>query len=362
MTRNLAFYLELKHAAIWFSSALGAAITVFTVNSFLPVNIQLTFPNFAYWFGFGLFPATAFVLRLLRSVHFLVLQLPADPELGEDVFEILLHDIREAHSSGRWSEVLRIGEVISRPLWIIGRLKLRTEIGKYVEAAASHLERYDAQARALIDDLGWTFYELGDVKRATTNINAGRVIAKDAGLADLVYKATRHLSGIAIFEGNIEDAEKYLNETTPLIDQIQDSAKKSEAKAGWRLNRGIFLLLFGDKGQEAENELRAAMKDYTDMGDRERAVKSMSYIGDALTQQNSLQEAKDTYRKGITGASKEGRLDAEMRCQLGLGKLMFDLEKDPSAKQHMQRAFDLANELGNRKTADDAEKYLKLMD
>jgi len=304
----------------------------------------------------------AFVARLVRSIHFLALNASDDSQPGEDVFEILLSDIREAHSNGRWTEVLRIGEVLSRPLWIIGRLKLRTEIGKYVEAAASHLERPVTQARALIDDLGWTFYELGDVNRATTNINAGKAIAEEAGLPDLVYKASRHLSGIAIFEGNFDDAKKHLTATKLLIDQIPDLEKRKEAEAGWRLNRGIFFLSLGDKGKEAEAELCAALAAYTEMGDRERAVKSLSYIGDALAQQESIQEAKDTYRKGITGASKEGRLDAEMRCQLGLGKLMFDIEKDKSAKQHIQRAFDIAEELGNRKTAETAKKYLKFMD
>ncbi len=362
MRLSFAFVRELRGAALWATAAIGFSISAFTVNSLLPQSYQQTFPAVVYWAMFVIFPALAFSAGLIKSIYSLVPEVSEENPIGNDVFEVLFYDIKQAHADGRWGEVLRIGEVLSRPLWILGKLRLRAEIGRYVEAAASHLGRLEVQARTLIDDLGWTYFELGDTKKATKNITAGKALANRGGYHDLEYKASRHLSGIALFEGDAENGKRLLDENKRLIAQIDDSKKHTEAEAGWQTNYGILLLLDDARGGEAEQAFRSALRMYNDLGDQDRAVKLSSYIGDALATQRKTQEAKDEYRKGITESVREGRLDAEMRCQFGLGALLFDSEKDKNAHDHLKRAREIAEELGNKRLKDVAQKYLDMIE
>ena len=61
-------------------------------------------------------------------------ELPEDRQLTDT----LTADLQAAYREEKWEEVLKIGSVLSRPLWVTGKYRLRVEIGKLVEAAAAY--------------------------------------------------------------------------------------------------------------------------------------------------------------------------------------------------------------------------------
>jgi len=113
-----------------------------------------------------------------------------EPPKDVQLTETLIADLQTAYEEERWEEVIKIGSVLSRPLWVTGKYRLRVELGRLVEAAAAYSHRPGQQASALIDDLGWTQFVLGEVDEAKTRIDHGIRLAELSGNFHLACKGT----------------------------------------------------------------------------------------------------------------------------------------------------------------------------
>lgn len=118
----------------------------------------------------GIYGMVSFILAsalgaLLLTTHYLWqaanrnqsngrLAFAGEQPTDEQLSTTLLEDLGVAFGSEAWEEVLKIGSVLSRPLWVLGKYRLRIEVGRLVEAAAARSGHTVAQATALIDDLG----------------------------------------------------------------------------------------------------------------------------------------------------------------------------------------------------------------
>ena len=147
----------------------------------------------------------------------------SDFEQNKQLNETIIANLHIAFQEERWEEVIKIGSVLSRPLWVTGKYKLRVEVGKLVEAAASYNDRPHQQASALIDDLGWTKFVLGDVGAGKKYISHGISIAEKCSDSYMAHKGYRHLSAISMEEDNLEKARKYLQKSSECAKQQQFS-------------------------------------------------------------------------------------------------------------------------------------------
>ena len=184
----------------------------------------------------------------------------------------LISEIKIAHQRKRWEDVIRFGNILSRPLWVTGEYNLRVEIGKLVADAAAHSGRIKEQAFALIDDLGWTNHVLGNSGEAKRNIQHGIRLAQENDEYFLVQKGYRHLSGIAIDEGNLEEARVYLEKAKEFAMRINDVYKRKEAIAGLHVNEAL-IEVQRRNWEKALDQFRRAQDIYRDIGDRARERK-----------------------------------------------------------------------------------------
>lgn len=241
--------------------------------------------------------------------------------VSQDAAKSLLAMLREAHSRGSWEEVIMLGHPLSRPLWLTGRYHLRMAIGTLVESAASFCDRLDVQAATLIDDLGWTSVALRRYAEAIGLIKHGITIAEKAQKHGLVCRALRHLAGIAVKQGNLNEAECYANEAEAALHRIPPSPERDELVAGLVYQRATQLHARGDYSAALER-LTWAQELFVRLSDRERAIKIYGNIGNAHLALGQLAQAKDSFRRGLASARVSSRHDCELVALSGLAKVL----------------------------------------
>ena len=260
----------------------------------------------------------------------------------------LISAITKAYNSENWNEVVKIGSVLSRPLWVTGKYELRIKVGKMVAKSASSSSHPFEQAQALIDDIGWTNHEIGNIKEAIKNIEHGVKIASEFGFYGLKYKGNRHLSGIFL-ESDIVKAREYLglNKSKDIINKFDNSLEKNIAIAGNLVNEAMIL----DKEQDFQRALdlyKEAFKIYENNKDNDRKVKLYYFIGNNLKSQTRFSEAEDSFRKGLEEAKREARKDCTLKCLIGIASLKEIESLKSEAIKTYKKALEIATEMGNK--------------
>lgn len=282
-------------------------------------------------------------------------QTDSTDERGDNqLTDTLMADLEAAYRDRKWDEVIKIGGVLSRPLWVTGKYRLRVKLGKLVEAASAYSHRTKEQASALIDDLGWTKFVLGEVDEAKSNVLHGIKIAEESNNLYLTYKGHRHLSEIAVEAGSLSEASTHYEMALKYAQQLPDGTLKQEAIAGLQLNKARMEIKRGN-WEEALRELDAAEQLYQILGDNERRVKLYSFKGEVLYQMGQLKSAKDTYREGLSASKQESRKDSVLQNLLGVAKIALQEGDAEEARRAYEESAGIAHELGLEALAKELE-------
>jgi tetratricopeptide (TPR) repeat protein len=273
----------------------------------------------------------------------------------------MLDSIEKAYNARKWQEVIKIGSVLSRPLWLTGHYDLRVKIGEYVESAAAFSKEDRVQAAALIDDLGWTNVVLGNFDKAKSYIEHGMKIATERKDFYLVSKAYRHLSGISLRKKNFPEAELMFDQARKALLQVQNTDERKELDAGLLVNIAMLKM---DQGQwpEAISDLKQARDIYRTLGDEDREVKLFAFEGNCYLNLRNTDEALDSFRDGLEMAEKRCRKDAILSNLQGIGRVYLSLVDYKNARKNFQSALALATEIKDQASIEDLEKELKSVD
>ena len=144
----------------------------------------------------------------------------------------LVDAVSQAYERRDYVEVIRLGQALSRPLWLSGEYRTRIAIGTMVEESAALSGRRDEQAMTLIDDLGWTYVVVQEYDLAIRNIKHGIELAAEAGDIYLATKGIRHLGNISIIQRNNQAAMNYLLEAKEMAANEPDITRKQDMTAG----------------------------------------------------------------------------------------------------------------------------------
>lgn len=264
------------------------------------------------------------ILSLLYLIYKLVTEGLADKQpliLANELVTI----VNALYEEKKYLDVVRFGSTVSRYLWINGNNKERIAIGELVEDAASKEGRIAEQVSALIDDIGWTYYIVGDNIKATTNISNGIEKAAENGLFYFAAKGERHLSGIAKHSGKISDFTQHLANAETYTTKILDSSDKNEMDASLHLAKAKYAFET-DKLNDAEADAKKAMEIFKN--DMERIVKVHSLLGNIYLKQGKtipakIQKAKDEFNKGYLSC-KDIRKDEFAKNAVGLAKIAYE--------------------------------------
>lgn len=319
-----------------------------------------SFKRLGIW-GYSLLALVSVVAALVaaaaRLFYFLrrdwirieVPQSTAGVDSGEKLSSELVAVVRRLHHDGEHAEVVRLGTVLSRPLWLSGRYKERIQLGTFFEDSAARLNRTGEQVLALIDDLGWTNIVVGNVESAIANIKRGIAIARKSGNFYLAAKGLRHLGTASLrYSRRTEAAESYFRQAEKAARQIHEPLRKGEMIAGLLYNRCEVALDKKDYSA-AENLAHEALKMYVEMGDEDRIIKVQSLLAQAQMVVGDLASAKDGFRRALTDARRLTRRDEIGKSLLGLGELYLRENNRELARNTLEEAVEVFREIGSAK-------------
>jgi len=294
----------------------------------------------------GLVVVVLFLARLVgRFSKSTLLVDAADSPPDAQLSTTLIDDVQTAFDDENWAEVIKIGTVLSRPLWLLGKYRLRVEIGRVLEAAAARAGKTEQQAQALIDDLGWTQFCLGARHEAEGNITHGIRLAESSERHDLVAKGERHLSGIALDDGRLQIAEQHLLRARQAAARVSDSSLSAETLAGIQVNEALLNRRRGNL-EPALRALEEAQETYRRIGDHDRAVKLYHFIGEAQLSRGDVAAAKDTFRRGLTESKRSARRDGILKNTIGLCLIAKRENEGDLAQRLLDEARALGHEIG----------------
>lgn len=240
--------------------------------------------------------------------------------------------------------VLTLGAPLSRMLWLENMRDLRVDLGTMIEEAAGVLGDTEAQAQALIDDIGWTLVSQHRTDRGQQHIQHGISVAQGNKHWYWAAKGLRHLGGIALQRGELEQAIQHLEEASVLAPSISDPRKASEMLAGIRYGQAEALIRTGQLDL-AEAKVVEAQAHYDSLRDRSRAVKLIAQRASILERRGCLAAARDEFRRGRNAAMALGRLDEMIRNSEGLARVEHGLGNGAVAQSLRDETAALKQEL-----------------
>lgn len=351
--------------AIWFTSSIAASLAF--ILTIIPGILSLLDKKWIEVVSHNTVTSIALVSLVINfSIAVCIVRfyktIVSEPEgyqVGQKhLSDELLQSVQVAFEKEKWNEVVKVGKILSRPLWILGKYQLRYDIGKLVEMSAAQISDFEAQANALIDDLGWTAYELGKHDLAIDNIKHGISIATNYNYFLIASKAYRHLSGIYLSNNQQKDSEDALSTSEVYANKIDDEKQRAEALTGCLTNRAIILMNKGEYGTSIDAFLQAK-ENYKKTNDKDREAKLYHYIGDAYLKWGRKNEAYDAYRQGLSYSEREGRRDGVYRNSYGIATISMSKGDKETAKSMLIKARDAAIQLCNAEAQTEIETKLQ---
>lgn len=291
---------------------IGGVFTIISaaITPFLPKNIQGW-----VWIAIGgitLLWLSFYIGR--RSVK----RNTDNPALKQPFADALLDFFETKRKEGKDSEIIRWGLALSTPLWLSQKYEIRKAVGEFVENSAVTLGNTKALIKVLVDDIGWTSVELLDFNFADKKLNQAIKLAKENNEYVMLAKGYRHLFGLNFRQNNIEEAEKYLNLSLSVINDLDENVKKGEIIAEYHYAKST---LENKKGNftEALSEIEKAKFEYEKLQDKAWIIKIMARKGEILISLNQIEEAKNLFVKGVGEAKQFQYNKQQVKNLIGLG-------------------------------------------
>jgi len=226
-----------------------------------------------------------------------------------DFEAIIIEEIQKSFDIEAWEEVCRLGELMSRALWLSGKLNTRRAIGEMVDQASAYCGKNELRSLVLIDDLGWTNYKLGNKPLAEKNIHDGVRIAKEHGFAFATAKGMRHLAAIRRSENNLDDAEELLAQASVQVDRIGDETQQTEISASLKVSNAKILIARGQNNQALEL-LNEANRIFSAASDTARVVKVISLITEVVAVESDPADLQEALSEALSTSMSVGRVEA----------------------------------------------------
>ena len=261
------------------------------------------------------------------------------------LFASLEASLVEAYSAKQWEFAIKIGNFLSRPLWLSGLYSHRLRIGRLLEDAAAHHGDRSARARALIDDVGWTAYAMGQKEQAVKSISDGVLIAEKASDWYVCTKGSRHLASISRRSGDLAQCSIHLDAAENFSEKIEAEDKKRELQISLMLSRAKCLVA-EEKADEAISWARAAEGEMLKVGDSFRVVKIFQVLGEAEFKKGNSEAALENYRIGYERAYSIGRRDEALANAVSFAVTCRSTGQAELANEWATRALSIASGIG----------------
>ena len=306
---------------------------------------------------------SSWLIRLYTTKYVIESQCDDDDILISDLIESLKKELEK----NKYQEVITIGHILSKPLFIIGKHELRLEVGKLVKKAAvaqyarlradnaaqERLNKYkEIEMIELIDSIGWMKIELGDAN-GRSDIENGRLIAESLNTDTGRFyesKAYRHFGAIARRENNWTDALAFNNKSLEKANEITEDQLKIEAIAG-----AYYARSFVFKGQnnysEALSFLEQSLLEFEKISDNDKKTMKLCMVKEAKARfllqskqkendYHNISTAKSIFEEALAVAEHNSLRLEMIRCYIGLAEcdLHFTINNHIEAQRYIDKA------------------------
>jgi len=259
--------------------------------------------------------------------------------------EALLEYFKNLKNEGKDAEIIRWGLALSKPLWLSQNFELRKEIGEYVETAAIKRDNKNALLKVLVDEIGWTNIEMLDYSGGEIKLKQAIELAKELNDFPLLAKAYRHLNASSIRQNQIQQAERFLEESLRATNQIQTPKIKDELVAEYYFAKATIELKKG-RLDVAIHDIEISKELYENLKDKEWPLKIWARKGEILLEQGKIEEAKNIFIKGTHIAKEQHYLRQQVKNEIGLALCYSKDGHNKNAIEHLTGAKLLAEGLG----------------
>ena len=275
--------------------------------------------------------------------------LPISSESKHEMSGRLIEEVRELYMGEQFLDTIRFGIRISRVLWLSGRYNERIAIGKMIEDSAARLQMTEKQVQSLIDDIGWTYFLVGNAEEAEANISHGIELAMRNKLFYLAAKGERHLAGIADRHRNdLAKAKDHLLRAKNICKSIPTGEQHDEMLGGLSYALSEFCLSMNRPTEALNNSLQAKKLYESNPHQEDRAVKIHSQLGRIHLKLNKLQQARDYFRHGLECAKRFSRPDEQGMNLLGLGQVYLEERNWTESIHVLEEAEKIFGQIGLR--------------
>lgn len=353
MNKAKKFILALPELIFFFSVLIGSVGLIWTIIEILDrFKVDLT-----YYESLG---KLSIYLIVIHSILFAFVALyfkkalfpslansnPPNPLVEKDTILVqdLTDSLEQALKSKNYSEVIRIGTALSRPFFESGNYKARLQIGLLVEEAAALNENKPVQMKELIDTVGWSYVELGQLEEGEKHILHGFDLAKNLNDNYYVSKAQRHLGAINRRKGQFNLAEQYYKEAIESANKITEDKPKTELLAGINYAQAS-LYLHQTNYPLALTHIDNSIMGFTQLGDDYKLTMAQTLKGTILFLMNKIEDAKDIFRTAIRSSEHRTERLQMARCYIGMTKIYLKESNWAKAKEHLEKATQLKKDI-----------------
>lgn len=266
----------------------------------------------------------------------------------------------DAYKKERYTEVVKIGKQLSKPLWYTGKYELRLRIGYMLEAAAAQCENYEVQAETLLEDCGWTNIRLGNKKEGIANIKRGLEIAEHIKSYSLVAQGYRNLIDIHLGEASnnlnlryiqsrrtaiasdreqeLQKCKVYYDKAVIAANLIEDATKKKELLGNISYTISKYYLVTGDY-KKALEEVMNAWGYYQSVSNEDKIIKLYSLKGVILRYLGKEEEAISIFQEGLAKSKSCGNNIHIVSNCLSLCEAYIDMNNITMASRMLEQAY-----------------------
>ena len=229
-----------------------------------------------------------------------------------DVFK---KDILSAIANEEWDKVIKIGKYGARLFLMLAQYDLRIEYGNMIVNAGAKINDFTSVAIGYIDCIGWSYVMKKEYGQAKISIKKGLgYISENNSENNVVLrcKAQRHLAGIGIKEGNIEDAKLHRDSFEKEIRLLRGRSKKI-MRAYLNIINGDIKRIEKRDYEKAKEHYLLAYELFISCDDEERAVKLYYKLGQIDFCMNQPFLALKNYFLGYWLSDSISRIDEKNR-------------------------------------------------
>jgi len=256
--------------------------------------------------------------------------------------ENIYTQIEWTYQAKEWRLLIDYTRIIGKYLWVRGHWSDRVRYCRLGVEACREVEDKHNLAWLLVFDLGWTIARQGNLKEAERYLEEGKCLFTEVNDKKGLALAVRHFGAIAAHQGELDRAEELTLHAHSISKEIDDTIGMAYGEI-----RLAHLARLKKDLDEADKHLELALDFFKSENDLRGVARVLFYMGVVASDRRQSAKAKALFLQSMEEAVKVDRQDLLADCKFLLAAVTYRVDHDPeTALRHVQEALVIYDRLG----------------